>query len=160
MESTRMKTAKKYIKHFETLDIPLLKVLLSDDFAQEFAPASINPPGPFDKQGFLKHHEHLLDVMTGFPVTGKEYIESESSNQVIVWATAQAEFRDDVRDGEPAEYWGYHGEYIFIITLDETGEKIVRIVEFLDSKATVEGLMALMQKANENKAKKLAAGSK
>lgn len=79
--------------------------------------------------------------MTGFPVTAKEYIESEGSGQVTVWASSKAIFRDDVKDDEISQTeWVYEGEYIFLLAMDETGKKIIRIIEFLDSKATVDKL--------------------
>jgi hypothetical protein len=46
--------------------------------------------GPFNKSGFLAHSHQLHNIMTGFPVTAKEYTESEIGNQVIVWATSKA----------------------------------------------------------------------
>ncbi|KAK9310979.1 hypothetical protein V1522DRAFT_432606 [Lipomyces starkeyi] len=88
--------------------------------------------------------------MTGFPVTAKEYFDSESSNSVTVWATSRAVFRDDVKDASIPD-WVYEGEYVFIFTFASTGEKIVRTVEFLDSKATADKLMVMMKRARENK---------
>lgn len=81
-------------------------------------------------------------------MTAKEYFESERSNAVTVWATGVPEFREDVKDKD--EDWGYQGEYIFLLSMDESGEKITRIVEFLDSKATVEKLSGLMERAGKN----------
>lgn len=40
--------------------------------------------------------------------------------------------------------WVYKGEYIFLLAMDETGKKIIRIIEFLDSKATVNKLRPLI----------------
>ncbi|KAL9083962.1 MAG: hypothetical protein Q9165_008305 [Trypethelium subeluteriae] len=114
-----------------------------------------------DKQAMLGHIGRLRNVLSGFPVTVKEYIESEGSNQVTVWATAQPSFRDDVKDNEiPQQDWVYQGEYVFMLTMDETGEKITRTVEFLDSKATDGELGPLMRRANENRENRLAAGGK
>lgn len=161
MASKRLETAKKYIGHFATLDTQVLDSILAGNHTHQFAPASANPPGPFDKQGMLDHIGHLRNIMTGFPVTAKEYIESESGNQVTVWATSQTIFRDDVRDdGISKKEWEYEGEYIFLLSMDETGEKIVRTVEFLDSKGTVDKLGALMKRANENREKRLVAEGK
>lgn len=155
MTSKRLETAKKFIGHFETLDNELLRTILAEDYFHQFAPAPMDPPGPFNKEGFLRHHDHLLDVMTGFPVTGKEYIESDIGNQVIVWATSEAFFRDDVKDEElSAADWAYKGEYIFILSMNPTGEKITRTIEFLDSKATVNNLMVLMTRARANISKR------
>jgi hypothetical protein len=51
------------------------------------------------------------------------------------------------------EEWLYVGEYVFFFSMDESGEKIERIVEFLDSKAAVQG-RALVARARENLEKK------
>jgi hypothetical protein len=63
-------------------------------------------------------------------------------------------------DGIEEKEWVYEGEYIFIFSMDESGEKIVRTVEFLDSKGTAEKLGVLMKRANENREKRLAAEGK
>jgi hypothetical protein len=148
MPSTRLLTAQKFIGYFATLDKAVLESLLHDSY--QHAPASLNFPGLFDKAGFLAHAGGLTDIMTGFPVFAKEYIESESGNQVIVWATSKTQFREEVKDGgKSEEEWEFGGEYVFMFTMDESGEKIVRTVEFLDSVATQE-LLGLMQRARGN----------
>lgn len=63
-------------------------------------------------------------------------------------------FRDDVKDaGLSDEEWGYRGEYIFIFTMDESQEKIIRVLEFVDSKGT-DRLRVLMARARANMEKK------
>jgi hypothetical protein len=54
----------------------------------------------------------------------------------------------------------YEGEYILILSMDKTGEKIIRTIEFLDSKRTDDKLRPLMQRANKNRANRLAAEGK
>ncbi|KAL5342484.1 hypothetical protein BJX70DRAFT_292308 [Aspergillus crustosus] len=154
MPSTRLLTAQKFISYFATLDKPLLESLLHESYHHEFAPKSItNLPGPLNKAGFLAHGGGLIDLMTGFPVYATEYIESESGNQVVVRATSKARFREEVKDeGIPAEEWEFAGEYVFMFTMDGSGEKIVRTVEFLDSIATMR-MISLMQRASGNLAK-------
>jgi hypothetical protein len=117
----------------------------------------MNPPGPFNKAGFIAYSSTLREIMTGFPVFGKEYLESESQNQVTVWATSRTEFREDVKDddgGLAAADWVYEGEYVFMFWMDESGEKIVRTVEFLDSEGTNKALRPLMKRARENREKR------
>jgi hypothetical protein len=157
MPSTRLETAKKYISHFATLDSKLLETLLTDDHIHEFSPKSMNPPGPFTKAGFIAHSSTLREIMTGFPVIGKEYLECESRNQVTVWATSRTEFREDVKDGDSlaAVDWVYEGEYVFMFWMDESGEKIVRTVEFLDSEGTNKVLRPLMKRARDNREKRI-----
>ncbi|KAL2859872.1 uncharacterized protein BJX67DRAFT_386558 [Aspergillus lucknowensis] len=156
--SKRLQTAQKFISHFSTIDDNLLESLLAENYHHQFAPASLNPPGPFDKAGYLAHVRSLKYVLKGFPVTAKEYIESESSNTVVVWATAEAQFMEEVKDdGIPAEEWAFQGEYIYAITMDHIGEKIVRSMEFLDSKGT-ERLLGLAARAGANLEKRAAGG--
>lgn len=155
MESKRLQTANKYINHFETLDTDTLASVLAQNYTHEFAPASLAPPGPFTRDQFLKHNAALRKIMTGFPVQAKEYVESEASNQVTVWATARARFREEVMedgaegDEESRKKWDYKGEYVMMFWMDEAGEKIVKTVEFLDSKATEYGMRPLLKTANE-----------
>lgn len=150
MESKRLQTAKKYIGHFETLDSDTLASVLAPDHTHHFAPASLAFPGPFTREQFLEHSAVLRQVLTGFPVRGNEYVESESSNQVTVWATARPRFKEEVlRDEKDREEWEFQGEYVFMFWMDETGDKIVRTVEFLDSKGTEYGLRPLLKRANE-----------
>jgi hypothetical protein len=157
MVSKRLETAKKFISFFEALDSKILEAILAPNYTHEFAPTSLCRAaglGVRDRAGFINHTSHIGDIMTSFPVTAKEYIESDKGNQVVVWATSEAKWRDDVKgDGAEAE-WAYEGEYVFMLTMDESGDKIVKTVEFLDSKQTADRLMGLMKRARENKAKR------
>ncbi|KAK0635432.1 hypothetical protein B0T17DRAFT_612298 [Bombardia bombarda] len=140
MPTRRLLTAQKFIAVIGTLD--------------PFRPASLSArlPASLDKQGFLQHAGNLGAILAGFPVTAKEYIESdEATNRVTVWATSKAVFRDDAKDGDGEDKdWEFSGEYVLLLTMDETGERITRIVEFLDSKATADVLLGLMERARGN----------
>ncbi|KAI9711283.1 MAG: hypothetical protein M1820_002270 [Bogoriella megaspora] len=151
MSSKRLETAKKFIDLFTTLDGEALSLILADNYTHDFAPASLNPPAPKNKQAMLDHWVKLKEILTGFPVAIKEYVESESSNAVTVWATSQTKFREEAKDdGVAAEEWDYRGEYIFVFYMDETGGKVVRVMEFLDSKATDDKLRPLVKRARGN----------
>ena len=159
MTSKCLKTAQRFIGIFETLDTQTLDSILAEKHTHEFAPSSLNIPSPYDRQGILEHIGHLRDVLAGFPVTAKEYIQSEGSNTVAVWATSRTMFRDDVKDDNISlEEWTYEGEYLFVLIMDETGDKIVRTIEFLDSKGTADKLWPLMKRAKENKESRRSGG--
>jgi hypothetical protein len=150
MPSQRLVTAQKFISYFASFDNAILEPLLADHYHHQFAPATLNPPGPFDKNGFLAHLDGLRDVMCAFPVFPREYIESQDSNQVVVWATSKTQFWDEVKDdGISEDEWEFGGEYVFMFTMDESGEKVVRCVEFLDSLAT-KSLFELVARAKRN----------
>jgi hypothetical protein len=154
--SKRLATAQKLISYYASLDQTLLEPLLASNLYHEFRPGSIDVPRGLDKTSFLEFSNSLGSIMTGFPFTAKEYIESEASNQVVVWATSKAQFREEVKDyeGMEASDWEFEGEYVLILTMDESGERIERYVEFLDSNATVQKLLGLMGRAQENLAKR------
>ncbi|KAK4980946.1 hypothetical protein LTR28_011345 [Elasticomyces elasticus] len=85
--------------------------------------------------------------MRKFPVTAKEVMEDEEKN------TAIAYFHDSAKDdGIPPDDWKYQGEYVLILTMAESGEKIKKVVEFLDSKGT-ERFLGLIKRARANKEK-------
>jgi hypothetical protein len=53
------------------------------------------------------------------PVTAKEVMKDGAKNVVIVHATSQAHFHEE---------WMYRGEYIFMLTMNESGDKIHKVV--------------------------------
>lgn len=106
MASKRLETAKKFIALFATLDMQVLDSILAENFTHQFAPSSLGIREPLGKKLFIEHLGGLHEIMTGFPVTAKEYIESESSNQVTVWATSLTIFHEDAKDsGIPEKDW-------------------------------------------------------
>jgi hypothetical protein len=150
MSSTNQKTALKFLDAFETLSSDLL-TLRTPTCCHTFAPVSITPPTHLDNAKFEAHLNRLREVIRSFPVKAKEIMEDQAQNRVIVWATSRAEFFDELRDnGIPNEEWMFESEYVWFFTLDQSGEKIERIVEFLDSKTTDRGRM-LIKRAMANK---------
>jgi hypothetical protein len=81
-------------------------------------------------------------------------MEDEQQNKVIVWATSQPIFHDELKDeGLTEEEWTYKGEYMFILSMNESGDKVERVVEFVDSKGS-ERFLGLIQRARTNKDKR------
>jgi hypothetical protein len=153
MASTRVKTVLKFLGAYETLDLETFASVRSPSCLQTFAPASISPAPPVDNATFLANKAALKDIMTGFPVTANEVMEDQQQNKVIVRAFGRPLWRDEVKDdGIAEEEWDWSGEYMLIFTMDETGEKIDHILEFVDSKETVK-LPGLLRRATANKAK-------
>jgi hypothetical protein len=153
MTSTRVQTVLKFLGAFETLDLETLASVRSPSCLQTLAPASISPPPPVDNAKFLANKAALKEIVTGFPVNPKEIMEDQQKNKVIVWATGRALWRDEVKDhGITEEEWAWTGEYMLIFDMDQTGEKIEHMLEFVDSKATVQ-LPGLIARARTNKAK-------
>ena len=149
MPTRRYDTAMAFIGDFATLDVATMLSRRTDDCIHTFLPASIAPPAK-DNVTFGEHISRLRDVLQKFPVTAKEVMEDEAKNVVIVHATSQAHFHDEFKDdGISSEEWMYRGEYIFMLTMDESGDKIKKVVEFLDSKGT-ERLLGLVKRARSS----------
>jgi len=83
--------------------------------------------------------------MSPFPVTAEEIHVNKGGRQNTIWAMEKPEFKEEVRGEEEEGFWGYTGECIFILDVDEEG-KITRVLEFRDSLAT-ERLRGLMGRA-------------
>jgi ketosteroid isomerase-like protein len=162
--ATALATAKRYMDHYKTLDAAALKDVLLDDYVQIYLPTSVTPPprepGQTQKQWYLNWAGNVLPaIMTGYEMVVSEYIIGETEdgkNRVVtVFSKSKSSFRQDIRDpGDSDDEWFYSAEYVFVITMDETGEKISKIVEFVDSKSLEGKFMALVTKAFANVAKK------
>ncbi|KAJ5173166.1 hypothetical protein N7492_005759 [Penicillium capsulatum] len=150
MASKIRQTALAYLDGFRTLSPETFLSLLGPSAEHKFAPASLNLPPSMDATAFANHLGNLREILSGFPVYPKEIFENEALGQVTIWATSETIFHPEAKGSDPSsEEWQFRGEYIFILTMDETREKVVQIIEFLDSKAT-ERLRGLMATARKN----------
>jgi hypothetical protein len=148
--STRCKTGLAFLAAFEHLDVDAHLSLRSPTCAHIFAPSSYSHSAPFSNIDFATHLFKLKRVIERFPVTAKEIMEDEQQNRIIIWATGEPTFFEELKDdGLSKQEWVYKGEYVFILSMDKSGEKIERIVEFLDSKAAT-GARALVERARVN----------
>ena len=133
-ESSRMRTAKAYLSTLATLDMTTLSGVLSDEYTLTICPATLSLPA-MDKDAYISRMSSLRAVLVGLPVTYLDIIESESSNSVWIHGTAVPEWKKEAKgDGEEVEgEWDFKGEYVFMLWMDESGEKVVRCVEMVDS---------------------------
>lgn len=71
---------------------------------------------------------------------------------VVVWATGRPQFREALKDYEvfSKEQWDYVGEFVFMLTMDESGERIIKVNKFVDSKGTNLKLWPLTERALSN----------
>ncbi|KAI8295487.1 hypothetical protein K4K56_012123 [Colletotrichum sp. SAR 10_98] len=151
VEQTLHEVGTAFIRAFDTLDETAHISLRAPFCTHTFAPASMGPPPPMTNAELAAHLAKLRLIMTGFPVTAKEIHVNVPKRQVLIWATAVAEFKDEVKglkEGEDGTEWDYVGEYMFFLTVDEEG-RISRVVEFVDSLGT-KRVWGLMSRAWEN----------
>jgi hypothetical protein len=155
MASPLHSLALAFCASFQDLDIDANIALRTPDCTHVFAPASLNFPPSMKNAEWAAHASSLTAILSSFPVVAKEIFTSEGSNTVTIWATSEAVFREDVK--EEGVEWSYYGEYMFVLQLEKEGERIERVVEFLDSTKVVE-VRVLMDRARANLARREGSG--
>jgi len=150
MSSKSSQTVLSYLEGFKTLSPDAFLPFLAPTALLRLAPASMSPPGPMTLEAFTNHLIGLREFLERFPIYPKEIFDSDEKGHVTIWATSEATFKEECKDdGLSEDEWAFKGEYIFIFSLDESREKIVDIVEFLDSKSALR-FGELMVRAHKN----------
>ncbi|KAF5610209.1 uncharacterized protein FSUBG_3442 [Fusarium subglutinans] len=139
-------TATAYIDVSRTLDTEALSRILSDEYGHRFAPTWYNLPGSMDRHGLIARLNQVGEVMSSFPVTIKQMWPNPSLRQVLVWGKSETNFRRQLRDSDYDEEWTKRGEYMFLVTMNETGERITDVLEFVDSEG-IEDIAGLVARA-------------
>ncbi|KIW02387.1 uncharacterized protein PV09_06207 [Verruconis gallopava] len=128
-------TARRYIEAFHALDGAEFTKLKTPECEHVFAPKSLNMTVSKNNARFEAHMEHLRTILKAFPVYVKKLWEDKT--HVTIWATSETVFQEEAKDeGAPQSSCSFGGEYMFVLEMNEDGDKIKRVVEFLDSNAT------------------------
>ena len=145
-------TAARYLDLFKSLDADAYNDIITPDYEHDFAPESLNFPKQQGKTDFIDRVRSLRSVADSFPVTIKQIWPNPSLGQVVVWAHAVPHFHDYITkaidEEEGKQEWSCRNEYMFVITMDVTGHKVRKTIEFLDNKQT-EAITALAIKARK-----------
>src|ERR1700761_230777 len=110
MASIQRRTALAFLQTFQELDVNSNLALRTPDCRHTMAPASLNYPPSITNEQFAAHILSLKEIIAKFPGTVKEIFEHETSNQVTIWATSNATFREEAKDDDSSIDWSYHGE--------------------------------------------------
>jgi hypothetical protein len=149
--------AVEYFEAFDTLDPNRLVPLLASNCEHHYAPASLALPSPLTNDAYAEHVANLRNAFSLFHVRPKpnEIHVDVEGKKVTMWSVGSAHIKEELRDdSEPADWWeDDKGEYIHHFTFDESGDKLLRSVEFMDS-ARTEKLKVMFGKALGNIAKK------
>lgn len=154
MASTRRDTALAFINSFEHLDLDANIALRAPNCRHTIGPTSLGYKLDMTNEDFISHFSGIQEIIAKFPVMVREIFADETGKQVTVWAYSRAIFKDEAIDNEePKVDWTYYGEYIFVLFMTEAGDKIERIIEFVDSDKVVK-MRQLMMRAKRNIAAK------
>lgn len=111
--------------------------MMSPECQTHYAPASTGLPSPLDNTHFAEHMTNMGKVWARFSVHADEISVNEEKKQVTMWAHSDVEVKPGLRD-ESFKDAEWRGEYMYLLSFDENGDKLVRIVEFMDSLRTEE----------------------
>lgn len=154
MASIRRDTAIAFIRTFENLDLDANIALRTPNCRHTIGPMSLGYKPDMTNDDFINHFSHIKEIIASFPVMVREIFADETGRPITIWAYSRAIFKDEVKDDEePKVDWSYYGEYMFVLFMNEAGDKVERIIEFVDSDKVTK-VRQLMLRAKRNAAKK------
>ncbi|KUI55047.1 hypothetical protein VP1G_02307 [Cytospora mali] len=120
--SKRRETAIEVIESYRAWDIERIMAYRTDDCVQLISPRSLKQP----ERGNAEYREYFTSVMPAFQDFQPEIhelVEDERENKVIMWASSKGQ----------TLIGPYGNEYMLLLYFNETGDKVKKIVEFVDS---------------------------
>jgi hypothetical protein len=115
-------TADKLIVAFNRMDIPAIMSFRTPTCTRYLLPQSMKL-GPQDNATYEKSLYSLKTVFQNFNLDVHEVVEDVKARKVVMWLSARA----DTAAGE------YVNEYMWVLEFDESGEKVVKVKEFVDT---------------------------
>jgi len=96
----------------------------AEDCRHIIRPGSFSIP-PMDNTAYRTFFTPTVTKISNFKLTISEVIEDRDQNKVVVFATSTADSNEGVGS--------YGQEYVLVFEFEEGGEKIKRLVEWVDS---------------------------
>ncbi|KAF4632730.1 hypothetical protein G7Y89_g5402 [Cudoniella acicularis] len=93
---------------------------------------------------YRAYFSHIMPYFRNFRIQINDIIEDEQQNKIAIWATSTAE----------TDVGAYENEYMLVFYFDESGEKVVRFLEFVDSGNSKERLGRLREYIAEKEKEK------
>ncbi|KAK3331504.1 hypothetical protein B0H66DRAFT_598986 [Apodospora peruviana] len=133
--STRRKTALAMVEAYETLDVAKIMAFRTPECTFQALPRSMNRPEMNNKE-YAAHLGQVVKALSNLKIVVEEVFEDAAENKVVLWARGTA----DTKVGP------YVNEYILMIYLNESGDRVTRFCEFVDS-AFVAGFFPKLHQA-------------
>lgn len=136
--SPQRQTAEAIVAAYNVMDIDRIMSFRSPECIRQIVPLSLGLK-PQDNAKFLTELRKLQPIFSNFSLTVNDVLEDQRSRRVCMWLSARA----DTAAGE------YVNEYVWTMTFDQSGTKLVHIREFVDTVVNKEfwpKLAAAMQK--------------
>jgi ketosteroid isomerase-like protein len=122
MTSPQKRTSLALIAAFNKMDIDAILSHRSPGCMRHILPSSLNI-APTNNTEYEQQLQRLTLIFRNFELALQDIVEDVGSCRVVLWLKARA----DTIVGE------YVNEYMWTLDFDETGERIIRVHEFVDS---------------------------
>lgn len=121
-KSKQRQTAEAAVAALNNMDVAAYISLRSPDCIREIVPKSLKI-SQADNDTYERHLNRLHPIFRNFELTVNDVVEDRDARKICMWLSARA----DTVVGE------YVNEYVWTMTFDESGEKIVHMREFVDA---------------------------
>lgn len=120
--SKQRQTALAVVDAFNKMDIEAIISHRSPGCMRHILPSSLNLT-PTNNTDYEAHLDRLIPIFENFSLTIEDIIEDREAHRIVMYLKARA----DTLAGE------YRNEYMWTLDFDETGDKIIRMHEFVDA---------------------------
>lgn len=120
--SKQRQTALSVVSAFNNMDIEGIISHRAPSCMRHILPSSLNI-APTNNTEYAEHLQKLIPIFSNFDLTVQDIVEDREAHRIVMWLKARA----DTMAGE------YVNEYMWTLDFDETGERIVRMHEFVDT---------------------------
>lgn len=120
--SAQRQTALAVVAAFNSMDVDGIISHRSPGCMRHILPSSLNI-APTNNTEYATQLLKLTAVFMNFNLTVHDIVEDREAHRIVMWLKARA----DTMVGE------YVNEYMWTLDFDETGEKIIRMHEFVDT---------------------------
>ena len=120
--SAQRQTALAVVAAFNSMDVETIISHRSPGCMRHILPSTLNL-SPMNNTEYQTQLQKLIAVFSNFNLTVHDILEDREAHRIVMWLKARA----DTLVGE------YVNEYMWTLDFDDTGEKIIRQHEFVDT---------------------------
>ncbi|KAF9059486.1 hypothetical protein BDP27DRAFT_1310838 [Rhodocollybia butyracea] len=125
--SQRRQTALAIIDAYNNWDLPAILSFRDSNCIHQILPKSLNRP-PLSNSDYETYFTPWLKAFTNFHVTINDIFEDEKENKIVLWAQSTSD----------SVIGPYDNEYMLAFYFNEDGDKVVRMLEFVNSTVSVD----------------------
>jgi hypothetical protein len=133
--SSLLATAQRYLDALTALEADRLAALLAPEYEHTFAPSSAAFGPPVGRDVFVERFVGLRPVLSGMTNNILQSWPNDAGRTITIFARMSPIFHEHIKQaGDQKDEWTFCGEYMFVLTADEIGEKVTKSFEFVESK--------------------------